>query len=620
MHPKTLDIITPEQTSTLAGLFRERVKRSPDLTAYRYYHPQSQKWQELSWRQSAVTVARMQAALANESLRPGDRVAIMLRNCPQWVQFEQAALGMGLVVVPMYTNDRTENISYVLQNAGIKLLLIEGVEQLRELEAIASQMEGLVRLLSLQPCHEYNRFSRLLTLDEWLENIPQTLDENDLQANESQPGELATIVYTSGTTGRPKGVMLSHTNILSDVHAGVQSVPCYREDVFLSFLPLSHMLERTAGYYVPMLTGAQTAFARSVQDLAEDLLSIRPTVLISVPRIYERVYNKIAAQLEEKPAFARNLFHKAVAVGWDRFEHPDKSHLAWPILKALVASKIAAKLGGRLRVAICGGAPLSTSVAKTFIGLGIQLLQGYGLTETSPIIAVNTPSNNEPASVGPPLNGAEVRIGDNDELLVRGPLVMLGYWHNKQATEAIIDNDGWLHTGDKGRLDEQGRIYITGRLKEIIVLSNGEKVPPSDMELSIAMDPLFDQVMVVGEGRPYLSALLVLNPAQWQNLCTQLGEDCNNPHSLRSDASVSAVLQRVCEQIKEFPGYAQIQTVALTLEPWTVENDLITPTLKLKRERIMEHYADTIANLYAGHDSPDDFDVPSHEHRKQQTA
>jgi long-chain acyl-CoA synthetase len=197
---------------------------------------------------------------------------------------------------------------------------------------------------------------------------------------------------------------------------------------------------------------------------------------------------------------------------------------------------------------------------------------------------------------------------------------MLGYWHNKQATEETIDNEGWLHTGDKARIDEQGRIYITGRLKEIIVLSNGEKVPPNDMELAIAMDPLFDQVMVLGEGRPYLSALLVLNPTQWQNLCTELGQDCNNPHSLNSEASIAAALERVCEQIKSFPGYAQIQRIALTLEPWSVENDLITPTLKLKRERILKHYADTIAELYSGHASPDDLDVPIHDHRKQQTA
>ena len=339
MHLKTPDNITVEQAGTLPGLFRERVKRTPQLTAYRYYDPQNRRWQDVSWQQTAKTVARMQTALANESLYPGDRVAIMLRNCCQWVQFEQAALGLGLVVVPLYTNDRTENISYVLQDAGIKVLLIEGVDQLRELESIASQIEGLV------------------TLNEWLESVPGDIDETALQALESKPEELATIVYTSGTTGRPKGVMLNHTNVLSDAYAGVLSIPCYHDDVFLSFLPLSHMLERTAGYYIPMLTGARIAFARSVQDLAEDLQTIRPTVLISVPRIYERVYNKIAAQLEEKSAFARHLFNKAVAVGWDRFEHPDKSHLAWPILKALVAGKITSKMGGRLRIAICGGGP-----------------------------------------------------------------------------------------------------------------------------------------------------------------------------------------------------------------------------------------------------------------------
>ncbi|WP_455211227.1 AMP-dependent synthetase/ligase [Kaarinaea lacus] len=618
MHPNTLDIIDLETAGTLPGLFRERVKRSPQSTAYRYFAAHNQRWQDITWQQSAKEVARIQAALANESLYPGDRVAIMACNCPQWVHFEQAALGLGLVVVPLYTNDRTENISYVLQDAGIKVLLIEGVEQLQNLEAIASQIEGLVRLLSLQPCHEYNRFSRLQTLDEWLDKVADDVNETHLQAKENKPEELATIVYTSGTTGRPKGVMLNHRNILSDAHAGLQSIPAYREDVFLSFLPLSHMLERTAGYYIPMFAGAQMAFARSVQDLAEDLVTIRPTVLISVPRIYERVYNKIAAQLEEKPAFARNLFQKAVNVGWDRFEHPDRSHLAWPLLKALVAGKITAKLGGRLRVAICGGAPLSPTVAKTFIGLGIQLLQGYGLTETSPIISVNTERNNDPASVGAPLQGVQVRVSDHDELLVRGPLNMMGYWHNKEATDAIIDQDGWLHTGDKVRIDEQNRIYITGRLKEIIVLSNGEKIPPTDMELAIAMDPLFDHVMVVGEGRPYLGALLVLNPGQWQIFCDSIGEDSNNPALLSDENTHAAVLERVCQQIKDFPGYAQIQRIALILEPWTIENGLITPTLKLKRQRIMEHCAPAITALYTGHSSPSD--IRSYADIKQQTA
>jgi len=616
MHHKTSDLIDQGQAGTLPGLFRERVKRTPEKTAYRYYDPRKQRWQDITWRQSAKSVARIQAALANESLYPGDRVAIMLRNSPHWVQFEQAALGLGLVVVPLFPNDRTENISYVLQDAGVKVLLIEGVQQLRELEAISAQIEGLVRLLSIEPCKEYNRFTRLLTLDEWLESVP-TVDESQLQAKENAAAELATIVYTSGTTGRPKGVMLSHRNILSNACAGIDAIPCYREDVFLSFLPLSHMLERTVGYYVPMVAGSEVVFARSVQDLAEDLLTQRPTVLISVPRIYERVYNKISAQLEDKSVFARNLFNKAITVGWDRFQNPDRPHLAWPILRALVASKIFAKLGGRLRLAICGGAPLSPLVAKMFIGLGMKLFQGYGLTETSPIIAANRDANNEPSSVGPPLRDVEVRIADNEELLVRGPLVMMGYWHNKAATQETIDSDGWLHTGDKARIDDEGRLYITGRIKEIIVLSNGEKVPPNDMELAIAMDPLFEQIMVLGEGKPYLSALCVLNPSQWQNLREILRVDSDNVKALDNEAVVAAVLNRVSEQIKAFPGYAQIQRIALSLDPWTIENGLITPTLKLKRQLIMERFADVIGDLYAGHTSPNDI---KYDLRKQYTA
>lgn len=613
----TLDVITPEQAGTLPGAFRDRVQRTPNNIAYRFYDENTQSWHDITWREAGASVARIQAALAKESLYPGDRVAMMLRNCPQWVFFEQAAMGLGLIVVPLYTNDRTENISYVLQDAGVKVLLIEDAVQLHELEEISSQIDGLVRLLSIKPCKSYNRFTRLMTVDEWLEPVAESVDETHLLAKEGISDDLATIVYTSGTTGRPKGVMLSHWNILTNAYAGgFKAFTAYKEDVFLSFLPLSHMLERTVGYYIPMLGGSTVAFARSVQDLAEDLLSVRPTVLISVPRIYERIYNKISLQLDEKSPFARNLFHKAVEIGWDRVNNPRRSHLAWPILKALVANKITSKLGGRLRLAICGGAPLAPSVAKTFIGLGVRIFQGYGLTETSPIISANRENDNVPESVGTPLDGVEVKIAGNDELLVRGPLVMLGYWHNNQATEAIIDKDGWLHTGDQVRIDDQQRIYITGRLKEIIVLSNGEKVPPNDMELAIAMDPIVDQVMVVGEGRPYLSAILVLNPEQLQDVCSSVNIDANAADVLQKETILNTIHQRVCERIKTFPGYAQIQTISCTTQPWTIESGLITPTLKLKRQKILAHHAADIEQLYLGHGSPTDL----HASRSQQTA
>lgn len=601
MTTQTADAIEPEVSKTLCGLFKERVKRSGDAIAYRHYDKQQNQWLDTSWNQAATKVARLQAALAKEALEPGDKVAIMLRNSPEWAYFEQAALGMGLVVVPLYTNDRAENISYVLQDAGVKILLIEGHEQLTALNDIESQMDGLIRLLSVNVCAEYNKFSRLIALEEWTRDIPKEVDHTQLQTIEGETDDLATIVYTSGTTGRPKGVMLSHGNILTNSYSsGWLAVKTYPDDLYLSFLPLSHMLERMAGYYIPMTTGGTIAFARSVQDLGEDLLTIKPTVLISVPRIYERVSNKITLGLEQKSNFARKLFLNAVETGWQQFQKPSFS-LSWPILKTLVANKVMAKLGGRLRLAICGGAPLSPSIAKTFIGLGLNLIQGYGLTETSPVISVNRPESNEPASVGMPLANVEVKIAETGELLTKGPHVMLGYWNNPTATSKTVDTDGWLHTGDKARIEDDGRVFITGRIKEIIVLSNGEKVPPADMELAISMNPLFEQVMVIGEQKPYLTAIIVLNEEQWGKLCRANNLDNQDPNTVKSQEAMQLVIPKVKERIHGFPGYAQIQRVALTLQPWTVENGLITPTLKLKRNKIIEHHQQDVDALYEGH-------------------
>jgi long-chain acyl-CoA synthetase len=253
-----------------------------------------------------------------------------------------------------------------------------------------------------------------------------------------------------------------------------------------------------------------------------------------------------------------------------------------------------------MRLAAAGGAPLPPAIAKVFIGLGLNLVQGYGLTETSPIIACNTADDNDPASVGIPLRDVEVRIGENEELLTRGPCVMLGYWEKPEATRDIIDAEGWLHTGDKVRI-ERNHIYITGRLKEIIVLANGEKVPPADMEMAIALDPLFEQVMVLGDSRPYLSAIMVLNVDHWKTLARALALDPADPAALQSQALEQAVLERLAGRLTEFPGYAQVRRVTCTLDPWTVDNGLITPTMKLKRDRVMTRNAEAVAAMYAGH-------------------
>ncbi len=597
------DLISVDNAVTLYGLFLQRLSRSPDLVAYKSYSRESSTWEDYTWQEMARQIARWQRALAKEGLAPGDRVALQLRNSPEWVVFDQACQAMGLVVVPLYTDDRPENTSYILADADVKLLLVQDMGRWSKLAPELDENKLLQRVLVLAPGIDTGSplqdDDRLALVSDWLPETGRKLCDAG-----TDPHALASIIYTSGTTGRPKGVMLSHYNILSVAHGALVLLDCYREDLFLSFLPLSHTLERTCGYYLPIMTGSTVAFSRSVAQLAEDLVILQPTLMIAVPRIFERVYGRIREQLQKGPGSASRLFDLAVQVGWARFLRQQGradwhlSQLLWPLLNKLVAAKIKAKLGGRLRVAVSGGAPLSPEIAEVFIGLGIPVLQGYGLTETSPNISVNPLEDNLPASVGVPLRNVEVCIGENDELLVKSPGVMLGYWNNHAATARMIDADGWLHTGDQARIDENNHIYITGRIKDILVLSNGEKVPPSDMELAITLDPIFEQAMVIGEGRPYLSALVVLNGDLWPGLTREYGLDPVAPESLRDSRLNSLLLGRIKDALKDFPGYAKIRRVSVRLEPWTIENGLLTPTLKTKRAMVLAHNQDAIDLMY----------------------
>ena len=375
-----------------------------------------------------------------------------------------------------------------------------------------------------------------------------------------------------------------------NAYAGVQRMSVYPDDLFLSFLPLSHTLERTVGYYIPMMAGACVAHVRSIDKLADDLVAVRPTVLISVPRIYERVHKKIWwVWTRNRPWCGSSSTWRSMWDGNGSSISRDAPAgrpliLLWPLLKKIVADRVTAGLGGRLRLAISGGAPLAPPIARVFIGLGLNLLQGYGLTETSPVVSVNTLEDNLPATVGRPLPGVEVKVADNGELLVRGPTVMLGYWRNSEATEAVIDRDGWFHTGDLARIDEGGHITITGRLKEIIVLSTGEKVPPEDLETRHRREPPVRagaggrgraplpgraggaQQGTVGQNWPHGSAWLPGIPAY-----------------LAGDRVEQALLAEIARRIARFPGYARIRRVHATLSPWGVQEGLITATLKLRR-------------------------------------
>lgn len=596
-------LIAPDRAKTLPGLFRERVAATPDKPAYRQYDASSESWKSFTWREVATEVARWQAALVREGLVPGDRVAVMLRNSVEWVIFDQAALGLGLVTVPLYPDDRPDNAAWILDHAGARLLLVEGRFQQRKVADIVASARSLDRVVSLEAPEKLMDWNpRLVPAEAWLKAAAGT----EVPVRELHADLLASIVYTSGTTGRPKGVMLTHDNLLWNAWYASRAVALAEDEVFLSFLPLSHTLERTDGYYLSMLAGSEVVYARSINLLAQDLQSIRPTVLISVPRVYERFHARIRDALAKKGQTAMRLFEAAVEVGWHRFEylqgraawHPRL--LAWPLLKKLVADGITARLGGRLRYAISGGAALPPEIARAFVGLGVPLLQGYGLTEASPVVTVNRPESNIPASIGTPLLGVEVRIGENFELLTRSRCVMRGYWDDAAATAAVIDGAGWLHTGDQARLDEHGHFHIIGRIKDIIVLSNGEKVPPADMEAAIALDPLFEQVMIVGEGRPFLAALVVLNREHWEHWCREQKLDAARAETLADSRVNRLLLARLTGHLGHFPGYAEVRRAHFTLEPWTVENGLLTPTLKTRRARIAEHYAHEIEALFQG--------------------
>ena len=401
--------------------------------------------------------------------------------------------------------------------------------------------------------------------------------------------------------------MLTHLNVLSNVKAVVQRVAPVTSDVFLSFLPLSHTFERTAGYYLPVAAGACVAFSRSTKQLPEDLTIVKPTILISVPRIYERVYSVIQTKLATSK-FAATLFNTAIAVGWRRFLRAQKNlsdgvfnatvdDIAWSILDPLVATKLKQQFGGRLRVAVSGGAALSTVISRCFLGLGIPIVQGYGMTETSPVVAFNSPDDNDPNTVGRTMAGVEVRIGENKELQVRGPNVMRGYWKRDEDTaKAFVD--GWLRTGDQASVTD-GRVRILGRVKEIIVTSTGEKIAPVDLELAILTDSSFEQAYAFGENSPFIGCAVVLSQRFWQELSTSLGLDPLDPKSLKDAAAVDVVVKRVRELTSSLPFYAQPKAAILSLEPWTIENTLITPTLKLKRNNLASHFADDIARIYA---------------------
>ncbi len=594
-----IDIISEDQAGTLPGLFLERMQRSPNAVAYCEHRKGD--WIEYSWIAIAHRVSRLRGALTRSGLKPGDRVAVLLPNGTDWVAFDIAAMANGLITVPLYAHDSAENISYVLANSGARLCLIDTAARWTALSPFVDAhgalehvwvREELERALLPQP-----QDRRLHTLRNALADAPL-----DATPPRCTPKDVATIVYTSGTTGRPKGVMLTHCGILWNARAITKFVPPLSGDVFLSLLPLAHAFERTVGYYLPMMGGSRVVYARSVEGLREDLATIRPTVLIAVPRLYERICQAARRDAEVSP-LKRRILALATDIGWrlHEWQHsrgPDPGLVArwvlWPLLERLVARRVLAAFGGRLRVAVSSGAALPTHVAHFLIGLGLPLLEGYGLTEAAPVVTAPTIEDNLPGSVGRPLHGLDVRLGERSELIVRSPAIMQGYWQNAEATARALSPDGWLKTGDIAEIRD-GRVFITGRLKDIIVLSTGENVAPTAVEAAIQTDPLFDQVCVIGDRRPCLVAIAVLNPERWSRLASQLAIDAADPNL---PVATDAALSRVAAATRDLPSFWQVRAIHMTTSPWTIGDGSLTPTLKIKRRVIEERFNDQIDALY----------------------
>jgi long-chain acyl-CoA synthetase len=592
-------IIRVSDAGTLWELFCERVRRSPDAVAYKEYDPSAGNWRAHTWRSIAARASRFRCAFARDGLRAGDHVAVLLPNGIDWVSFDVAAHGSGLVVIGLYPRDTAASNAAILGHSDARLVFLDTQARWCSLAALRAEFPLLGHVWVRDP----NKGPASPPSGLAFRSLADILaDESSPPApHQAAPADVATLIYTSGTAGPRKSVMLSHSALIWNAATPAAVVPPRQDDVFLSVLPLAHAFARTADYYLPMIGGSTVAYARSPKELREDLLAVRPTVIFGVPFLFERIAASILKKAEDSLA-KRILLRVAAFTGWQLFQLAQRPGILGLAERALLAgyrrfaaASVLAAFGGRLRVAISGGAPLDPNAARLLIGLGLPLIEGYGLSEAGPVVSVNGLDDNVPGSSGRPLPGVEVKLSKAGELMVRSPSAMTGYWKDEARTARVLDVNGWLSTGDLAEIRD-GRIFIRGRIEDAIVLSIGEKLNPAMIEAEIASDPLFEQAMVVGERRPYVAALIVLDSCGWRRFAAESSLDPEQPNQ---PASKAAILARLTSRLAKLPRYCKIRAVHLTLTPWTVEAGLLTPTLKIRRAALQRKFAAEIDALYA---------------------
>ena len=589
---------------TLNQLFFDAVSKHnrPDALQYKV----AGAYKPISHAEVSLRVRHTARGLASLGIRRGDRVAILSENRPEWAIADFACLTAGLTDVPIYPTLPAEQITYILKDSGAVAIFVSNKDQAEKIREIRSQLPGLKSVIGFDEIPGFTN----LSIADLMKQGSQGENERSITAYREdallvKPDDLATIIYTSGTTGEPKGVMLTHDNIYSNVAASRLAIPFEGRDVGLSFLPLSHIFERMAGHYMMFATGTSIAYAESIDTVPANLQEVRPTLVLSVPRLYEKMYARILETALTGGLIKKKIFFwgKGVAERWasEKLAGREPGGLLakqYAIAQKLVFSKLKARTGGRLRYFVSGGAPLSAEINKFFYAAGLEILEGYGLTETSPVIAVNTPENFRIGTVGKPIAGVEVKIASDGEILTRGPHVMKGYYNKPDATREAIDPDGWFHTGDIGELQD-GFLAITDRKKDIIVTAGGKNIAPQPLENKVKSNKYVVQAVMLGDKRKFPSMLIVPNFDQLEKWATRRNIIWTDRAQLLRMPTIQAKIEK--EVNDELAGVAHFELpkkIGLLEHDFSIERGELTPTLKVKRRTIDEHYKTLIDSLY----------------------
>ncbi len=569
------------------------------------YKDEGSDYRGISYSELDNRSNRLAASLSRMGIQKGDRVAILAYHGPEWVIADLATLKLGAIVVPLYHTLSSPAVRYILDDAGCALIFVENAKLFASVEEIRDDLPALRHVVLFDETG-VDKDSDFLSFNGLIAGYAEVGDATPFVCAPVSPDDTATIVYTSGTTGEPKGVVLSHYNIVSNAFAAARRFHITSDDVFLSFLPLCHMFEKTCGYYTMLFSGVTIAYAGDLTTIVQDVQRIRPTLLIIVPRILEKIYEAVEKRVLEAPFIRRKLVMYAIRclnrranLEYRGLRVPATLKMMCAFFNRNIASKFRRIAGGKLRLLVSGGAPLDRRLAKTLYVLGFNILEGYGLTEASPVVCTACLDDNRLGTVGKPLEGVEVRIGEGDEILVRGANIMRGYFNKPEETAKVIDGEGWFHTGDRGRFDDTGNLIITGRIKEIIVTSYGKNVSPIPIESEITKSIYVDQAMLCGDNRKYITALIVPQREAIERYARERNIDAADYEELLARDEIRELIGAEIERATANRArFEKVKVFTLIPESFTVANKLLTPSLKLRRGKVIETYIKEIEAMY----------------------